>query len=359
MSAEVLGIGCAVPPYQADAENLGAFLMSVAQAQPDATPRFLRMLARLLSRSGVERRASVLPDFNRNPESFEFFPKNWLMEPFPSTQARMAVYRREAPILAVAAAEKVLAETGIPKAAVRHLVVTTCTGFYAPGLDWALATSLGLEAERYQLGFMGCYAGLSGLKLAERLCAADPDAVVLQVSVELCTLHFQKRPNLELWLGHLLFADGAAAVLYGGASWAKQSRAQIIRTASGIGGPADQMTWGIGDHGFEMYLGRGVASAVGALAPDFAQKLLSRPAEAVDRAIHPGGPAIVAAFVDALHLPEDAAAPALAVLRDHGNLSSATLFFVLEQVLAAGDKDIAAVAFGPGLTLEGALLARR
>ena len=207
----VFAIGTAVPGAARAQSDLVAFM----KRAHGADPRLARRLEVLYRRSGIAQRHSCLEDYGRDPAAFTFYPREWLGSP-PSTAARMAAYRAAALPLARAAAERALARRpGLAPQAVTHLIVTSCTGFYSPGLDVDLVTALGLSPQvaRTLVGFQGCHAGVSSLRLADAICCGDPQAVVLVVCVELCTLHFQIEPSDDNLLANSLFADGAAAAV--------------------------------------------------------------------------------------------------------------------------------------------------
>jgi predicted naringenin-chalcone synthase len=309
-----------------------------------------------------------VPDYTTEPNAFALYPPNWRLDPVPSTAARMEVYQREAPRLAEDATTRCLAMVSPAIAAsVSHLLVVSCTGFRAPGLDAHLVHALGLrhDVERVMIGFMGCYAAFTALRTARTICRADPDATVLIVCVELCSLHFQREPTMTNIVANSLFGDGAAAAL--------------VRNANGDGGgggfelvdalsrldrdSGDQMTWTITDTGFLMRLGTEVPATLGDRIEAFVESLLARNGLRREDvgfwAVHPGGRRILEAVQSRLGLGDADMAPSFAVLEDCGNMSSPTILFVLDRILASrpvpGTYGVA-LAFGPGLTLESALL---
>lgn len=359
------GLGTALPPSSSPQSTVMRFMTAAARASfGEEGARAAPLIERLYASSGIERRHSVLKDYAQSdPAGFEFFPPNGALEPFPSTARRMEAYEREAPPLAEAAARVALARSGFAAREVTHLVFTTCTGFFAPGPDILLIAGLGLRADisRTQVGFMGCYAGFNAMKLAAAFVAADPDAVVLVVSVELCTLHFQKRLSPEFLVANSLFADGAAAAVFAAPGARPGGLADLAATHGKMAPDSrDQMSWRIGDTGFEMSLDRRVPDTIRTHAPAFLAELSARAGlarEDIRRwAPHPGGRRIVSALAEALGLDDDATRSSRGVLADCGNMSSATIFFVLERELARGGTGpLVALGFGPGLTMEGAL----
>ena len=218
MTSYLSAIGTAVPAHRIEQARIADFMAQALRFGPDDT-RKLRALYRV---SGIEQRYSVLPDYGAEMGGYAFFPNTPDLEPFPGVGQRMAVYRREALPLALAAVRDCLAQApDVAMATITHLITVSCTGMYAPGLDIELVAALGLKAnvQRTCVNFMGCYAAVNALKLADAAVRADPAARVLVVSVELCTLHFQKNAaedhlisNRVVWRrGGGGLGDGAAA----------------------------------------------------------------------------------------------------------------------------------------------------
>ena len=354
---ELWGLGSALPAHRVTQGETALFFSRVARSQPGCPPKFHRYAAALARRSGICSRHSVLGDYVlRDPEGFTFFPKNWALEPFPTTAARMAQYEIHSVDLAEQAARVAVADAAVDPSRITHLVMTTCTGFFAPGPDVALTERLGLprHVKRAQVGFMGCYAGVNGIRLADQIVRGEPSACVLLVAVELCSLHFQRTPNFETLVPNLLFADGASAAVFGRGG---APRARVVATRSELSPDSSSlMGWKVGDHGFVMNLSDRVPRCLGTAVPPFVRAL--RPQGDISGwAVHPGGKRILEAVGDALQLDEDALDASFGVLRDAGNLSSATILFVLERQLAKGRAGLhVALAFGPGLTMEGVAL---
>ena len=309
-------------------------------------PREARLFARMAERSGIEHRWSVLGD-QAGLEPGRFYTSG---AP-PSTAARMAIYREEAPRLALEAIRQLPDLTGVS-----HLVVASCTGFVAPGVDQMIARELDLagDVERVMVGFMGCYAGATALRTAGHLARANQGARVLAVTVELCSLHLQDEAGLESTLAMAQFSDGAAAAIVSSEGPGLEIREGLSATLE----ESDELIqWIIGDSGFEMTLsGEVPARLAQALAdPALADRILGGAApDALDAwAIHPGGKSILDAVERAFGLPAEALAESREVLRAFGNMSSATILFVLERIMARRPRAGVALAFGPGLAMEG------
>ncbi|MEM9664889.1 MAG: type III polyketide synthase, partial [Bacteroidota bacterium] len=336
-----------------------------------------RRLPAIYERSGIDYRHSCVEDYlQADPADFTFFGPDWSLEPAPTTAQRNAAYRAAAVPLAVDVARRALTEADLAPEDVTHVVAVTCTGFFAPGLDILLTKQLGLRptVHRAVIGFMGCYAALNALRVAHSFCQADPQARVLVVCVELCTLHFQVDDTMESAIVNSLFSDGAAAAVLS-ARPADEAAGHLAYAGSHAlvdEDSLDHMTWEIGDTGFLMGLSARVPEVLARQLGPYLEGLLGphglTQADIDFWAIHPGGRAIVERAQAVLDLPDEAVADSLAVLRDHGNMSSPTILFVLQRFLrrhqqaqneeAKGLRQGIALAFGPGLTLEGAVFKR-
>jgi predicted naringenin-chalcone synthase len=309
-------------------------------------PREARLFGRMAERSGIDHRWSVLGD-EAGLEPGRFYTRGAA----PTTGERMAVYAREAPKLALRAI------AGLPGTdGVTHLVVASCTGFVAPGVDQVIARALGLpgDVERVVVGFMGCYAGATALRTAGHIVRSEPTARVLVVSVELCSLHLQEEAKLESMLAMAQFSDGAAAAIVSAAG----SGLALGENLSATLDESDSLiTWTIGDTGFVMDLSGEVpgrlANALGDAA--LSEKVLDGgdPGDIEAWAVHPGGKSILDAVERGFALNQGALAESREVLRTCGNMSSATILFVLEKVMPQRPETGIALAFGPGLAMEG------
>jgi predicted naringenin-chalcone synthase len=367
------GVATRPAPYAGSEPSVTRFFREVARATvPEGErERFVRYVERIAASCGIDTRYSVLSDYSAaDPSGFSFYPKNWRLDPFPTTADRMRIYERACVGLAEDAARRALASTAIDPSRVTHLIVTSCTGFFAPGPDVLLSERLRLrpDVERTIVGFMGCYAHFAALRLADRIVRANDEAVVLTVAVELCTLHYQTTPTIETLIANSLFGDGAAAAVLAGAGRFDRARGLLAGSLSAVKpDSSEEMSWRIGDHGFVMTLDSKVPESLRVEVPRFFAALLERartPRPAIAAyAIHPGGRKVVEAIGAALDLGAADVASSLAVLRDFGNMSSATILFVLEAELARLEKsrtsgDVVLLGFGPGLTMEGAVLHR-
>ena len=342
MPAYLHAIGTAVPPHDVHAAFIG-WAREQLSGQREAA-----LFDRMAARAGIGHRWSVLPVSSFDDGSGFYRVAEW-----PGTATRMQVYADAAPDLACAAIGRLGEQVSL--AGITHLVLASCTGFVAPGIDQIIARRLGLapSVERLLVGFMGCYAAVAALRSARHIVQSEPQARVLVVTVELCSLHLQQTTELEPMLAMLQFGDGAAAALV----TAEADGLILDRPFSTTLEESHQLIrWDITDHGFAMHLSGEVPGRIAAAMaePGFAATLGCDPAEVDGWAVHAGGRSILDAVERSLQLPGDALDHSRAVLADNGNMSSATLMFVLARLLAGPPvgKGVA-LAFGPGLAAEG------
>ena len=370
MAVTLRSIEVAVPPTVLEQPQL----RDLVAAQPGLSRLGARLATAAFNASGIERRHTVLPELaagaGTGRTAFYDPATGHLLD--PSTGVRNAVYAREADGLFVRAAAAALAGcAGIGAGDVTHVVTASCTGFHSPGPDYRIVRSLGLPptVQRTHVGFMGCYAAFPALRQATAICRADPEAVVLVAAAELCTLHVRVRDDQDTVVGASLFADGAAAAVVTGRDLGDAPALQLDDFASVLTPVGeDAMAWSIGDNGFEMVLGSYVPHIIDEHVESALAPLLARDAALAGRAhrdvehwaVHPGGRSILDKVESALGLSPEQLRPSREVLRDYGNMSSATVLFVLRDVLAratAGER-VCAMAFGPGLTVESGLFTR-
>lgn len=345
--ARINAVGTAVP----DQDIHHAFIAWAAKRITD--PRAAKLFARMSARSGINHRYSVLPvgDRGGSPVSAKGF---YAGDRLPGTAERMALYAQFAPELALQAVKALASKIALDN--VTHLVVASCTGFIAPGIDQIIARRLGLSdsVERLLVGFMGCYAAIAALRSARHIVRSDASARVLVVTVELSTLHLQSDVTIEPLLAMLQFGDGAAAALVSG-----EGEGFLIERPFAINVPESDhlIRWTIGDEGFAMHLSGEVPGRIAeALKRRDVQDILTHGdgLPAIEAwAVHAGGRSILDAVSNALYLPPGALDASRSVLQNYGNMSSATLMFALDALFASRPKRGVAIAFGPGLACEG------
>jgi predicted naringenin-chalcone synthase len=347
-------------------------------AQQDGLTRLGQRLVRTsFDVSGISTRRTVIEELDGTARAGEstFYDAASGALLVPSTRTRNDVYIRAARELFVEAATRALnACPDIEPGDVTHVVTVSCTGFYAPGPDYEIVRKLGLASstQRYHIGFMGCYGAFPALRAAAAFCAADPAAVVLIVACELCTIHVRSSNDPDQIVASSVFGDGAAAAIVTAAKGPVGSTTlridKLVSDLTPVG--EDDMAWTIGDAGFDMVLSAAVPKIIDtyiepALQPLFADEphlAEDLSAQVAHWAIHPGGRSILDKVEATLGLTVDQLAPSRRILSDYGNMSSATVLFVLKEILenapAASEDRVCAMAFGPGLTVEAGLFTR-
>lgn len=366
MSMWLEAIGTAVPQHfieQTDAAAVAKTLCASSTSQQ-------QVLTRLYQRSGIRTRHSVVLQASTNCKPAEqafFLPAKTSDDAGPTTAERMGQYEESAADLGLSAARDALAKADTTSAEITHLITVSCTGFHAPGMDVTLVRELGLNrgVARTHIGFMGCHAALNALRVAEAFTRSHADACVLLCAVELCSLHYQYGFQLDQMISNALFADGAAAVVVRGRAsertvedngWRWRGSASTI-----VPQTEEVMSWHVRDHGFEMSLSAKVPKVIQQRLRPWLEGWLSTMGlsigEIASWAVHPGGPQIVAACGEACGLGERHLQPSLDVLAEYGNMSSPTILFILDRLRQQSSPGpCVALAFGPGLTIEAALL---
>jgi prepilin-type processing-associated H-X9-DG protein len=358
----ITAIGIATPENCFDQSAIADFMVNAMEAD-HAQARKIRTIFKA---SGIRQRHSVLADYGKI-ESFTLFPGS-SQDSFAGTEKRMAVFKEHASKLSVAAIRNLLAN--IPDyniASITHLIVVSCTGMYAPGLDIDIVKAMNLSKsiERTCINFMGCYAAFNALKVADAFCRSDGNAKVLIVCTELCSIHFQRKATDDNILANALFADGSAALLIE-ASSSQNKKLALVKFHNDLAYNGEtHMAWEIGDLGFEMklssYIPDLIKTEIENLIDSLLRKLNIKRNELKYFALHPGGKKIIEAIAGQLHLENGALVPSFSVLENYGNMSSASILFVLkiifDELTGSDNKSlILGVAFGPGLTLESMLL---
>lgn len=369
MSAYLRSLATAVP----DTVYPQPLLRDIIKAQPELGRLGQRLVSATFNGAAIDQRHSVVRDFLPGSGGGLFYDPETGTMLTPSTGTRNQVYIREVTPLFIEAGQRALQQSALQAADVTHVVTVSCTGFFAPGPDYAVVRALGLAptVERYHVGFMGCYAAFPALKMAKAFCDARPDAVVLVICAELCTLHMHSVDHPDTIIANSVFADGAAAAVVSAAAPSPGQAALHLDAFETTLTPPDvgesDMAWTIGDQGYDMVLSTYVPGILAAhldaaLAPLFAH-LPQRTAphqEIQGWAVHPGGRSILDKVQSGLALSEAQMQPSRAVLRRFGNMSSATVLFILADLFGASapEERICAMAFGPGLTVESGLMTR-
>lgn len=399
MSVYIHRIETAVPSKSYDQSFIGE-LMQEHVSERTALRRVIRSV---YQRCGIEKRHSVVRDFEENGGDSLFFSTNGERKPSPDTRVRNAIYTREARKLFHQTGNRLLqGSTTFSKEDITHLITVSCTGFFAPGPDYYLIRDLGLNKtiERYHIGFMGCYAAFQGLKMAHSICMARPEAVVMVICVELCTLHLRFSDDTDSIIASSVFADGGAGVLvssrkpgFPGPNEKPGSRAtgqpntpqteqnerskelnhkarelndgsaekpgfqtagqpdhdgnpeshnqiplEMISFHSDLTSEGEQdMAWTIGNEGFIMKLSTYVPDIIRSNIAPALERILKSAGISREQlsewAIHPGGRAILDNIQHALDLNDSQMEASRHVLAKYGNMSSATILFVLKQLV--------------------------
>jgi predicted naringenin-chalcone synthase len=347
-TAYIHRIATAVPPHDVHRP----FVDFAESMLPEGTQR--NLFKRMARMSGIEHRYSFVEPVPTGEAVWRDALNLYVIGDFPSTTRRMQAFEEFAPRLAACALDK-LALTLTERQSITHVIVTSCTGLYAPGLDIDIVRHLGLNpsVERTMIGFMGCYAAVNALKSAHHIVRSESDAKVLVLNLELCSLHLKETQDLEQMLSFLLFADGCAACLV---SSDPQGLAIDSFLAVNLPHTSDLITWRIGEMGFDMQLSGKVPAEIKRYLAEVREQITrGQDLAAIDLwAVHPGGRTILDSVEQGLGLPAHALASSRDILARFGNMSSATVVFVLEQMLARAQKGQkgCAMSFGPGVTAE-------
>lgn len=368
MRSCISAIGTANPKHRIGQSSILQFMIRAFGLDENNALR----LKKIYDHSGIDYRYSVIPDFGEQDfNANTFFAKNESLEPFPCTQNRLKLYQKAAAGLAAESVRdclKLLPDGFSSR--ITHLITVSCTGMHAPGIDIELVEKLGLNRniERTCINFMGCYGAINALKSADYICRADEKAVVLIVCIELCTLHFQKENTLDNWVANSLFSDGAAAVIIENSSQTNSESSLLLKNfySEFVPEAHNEMGWYVGNMGFEMKLTSKVSKLIKNHIKPITESLLSKAGIAFKDvgafAVHPGGKKILEASEVALGITAADNRFAHDTLREYGNMSSATVLFVLKKMMedtkAIPGENILGFAFGPGLTVESMLLER-
>ena len=347
-TAYINRIATAVPPH----DMHGAFIPFAESFLPEGTPR--NLYRRMVRLAAIDHRYSFLKPVVTEAGVLQDEDALFVRGHFPSTARRMQAFQQFAPQLARCALEK-LALGDAERQSITHVIVTCCTGLYAPGLDYETIEILDLNpsVERTFIGFMGCYAAINALKAARHFVRSEPDAKVLLLSLELCSLHMQETGDLEQLLAFTVFADGCAAYLV----TAQPSGFAIDSfLAVNLPGTGDLITWRIGAQGFDMHLSGQVPGKLRSGLADAGNRITQgHDFSSIDLwAVHPGGRTILDATEQGLALPIEALADSRSILLNYGNMSSASVMFVLQRLMqrARPGQLGCAISFGPGVTAE-------
>ena len=359
--SKIISIGTAVPSFKHVQDDILHFMQAV-YAMDETDKRKLRFL---YHQSDIQYRYSVISDYSRPLPEWKFYPQSENLEPFPSLEQRMIWYHKYAPPLSINAIRDCL-DGKLKEQSITHLITVSCTGMSAPGLDLQVMELLDLPKSTYRtsVNFMGCYAAIHALKMADAICLHDKKAKVLVVCTELCTLHFQRESTIDNIASSLLFADGsAAAVVTHNDDPHKGIQLKSFYSEVIPKGKKD-MAWDLSSTGFLMTLSSYIPDLVeedfDALTGRAMTKAGLSKKDITRWCIHPGGKKILEAIHQTLHLENGELDASYDILRNYGNMSSPTILFVLKKIMHAlkndsrtnREENIFGAAFGPGLTME-------
>lgn len=359
MNAHILALSSSNPPLRFLQENVAStFAQSLLLTEPEQDK-----LKRIFCRSKIKSRHTVIADYDRERLEGDFFGQHFPQE-IPSMAPRNDIYKEEAPKLALQSARKALERWGGKASEITHVISVSCTGLYAPGLEFQLIEPLGLSptVERLGINFMGCFGAFKGLAVAKALAKENVKNRVLVVCTELCTLHFQADKQMDTFVGNALFADGSAAAIVGcqPREGEKALFEMIHQSSYALGETQELMTWEARDTGLVMRLSAKVPGYLGKHVEAFSRELLGKDLSfpECEWAIHPGGKAIVETIEAACQLVPEQTRAAWKVFEDFGNMSSATFLFILEEIKSKKQQYewVVGLGFGPGLSMEGLLL---
>jgi len=356
----LINIETANPPFKVSQTRATSELKKRMAVRPAIN----RMIDAASNHSGIDFRYFVVPDGDEDSDD-KFYSKNGEYIK-PDTEARMTQYEKWSKLLAKEAVRKIFENNNILPEEINRLITISCTGFFAPGLDYFLIDEFGIPAaaKRTNIGFMGCAASLIGFNsVSESLKSSDDSEInALMVSVELCSLHLQTEATRDNILANMIFADGAGAALFSSSKRHKEkAKLNLIFSESYLfANSREFMGWKIGNYGFEMMLSSDLPKIILEKAvPQLIRILFSygiKPEDISFWALHPGGRAILDALQNGLNLNEEKMKPSREVLKNFGNMSSVSILFVLKEIINSNQirqgEYCCAVAFGPGLTME-------
>jgi predicted naringenin-chalcone synthase len=344
------GIGTAVPDRAMTQGEAVSFMESVFE-----DPRLRRLIRRVSRQSDIAERHLAALAWQDTADRLPFYPSA-RVQPFgPGMGVRSALFDVAANDLVRRSIDDI---PTAPFDAIQTLVTVSCTHASSPGLEQPVfeCTSLPHDIQRWNLGFMGCSAGLAAVRLIQGLTPEHQHALIC--TCELSSLHFQYSEAIDQITANMLFADGAAAVVL---STQPSDVAVLNSCCVQLPSAADQMIWSAGDHGLCLKLSRALPDTLAMHVGKAVDQLLADCGKSREEIAHwlahPGGPKILDAVESALELSPESLADSRGVLHDYGNMSSSTIFFVLNRLLKRDPEGLCiTMAFGPGLTIEVALL---
>ena len=343
-------------------------ILSVATAVPEhcITQKQVAEIARRQFAEHIPDLERLMPVFTNAGITTRYFaaPQEWFLTDHDLAE-KSAMYAREATRLSAEAASKALEKAGLAAADIDYIIYVNTTGLATPSIDARLINEMGLrpDVRRTPIWGLGCAGGAAGLSHAHHYSLAHPEARILVIATELCGLTFMPgdTSNSNL-VATALFADGAGAVVIGG----EGEGLELLTTRSRFYADSlDVMGWTVLQKGLQVVFAQRIPDIVRETAQEDVTDFLAGHNLAIADMkaflLHPGGTKVLAAYEEALGLESTQLDLPRSVLRDFGNMSSATLYFVLERYLA--ENGIARgghgliTALGPGFCAESLLVA--
>lgn len=350
--ANIISIGTALPEYCHQQNEILKFMQKAYMLDESEA----RKLAFLYKHSEIQKRYSVIDDFAKPENECDFFIPDYS----PSLDDRMKLFQQYAPDLSIAAIKNTI-EGFIDTSQITHLITVSCTGMSAPGLDLQIAEALQLRSNlfRTSVNFMGCYAAIHALKMAQMICDSSFGANVVIVCTELCTIHFQQQYTQDNAASSLLFGDGSAAVLVSNTISSSNSLTLKSFYSEVCYKGKEDMSWQLSNNGFLMKLSAYIPQLIHEDISELVNKALKqcdfKKDEITHWCIHPGGKKILEVIKQQLSLNSEDLSCSKKVMSEYGNMSSPTILFVLKEMMQGirnKSSNVFGVAFGPGLTME-------
>lgn len=350
IAPRVIGTGTALPANYVNQEQLSARLRELWERRYSDLRRFDKIQGAL----GISGRHLALP-------IEEYVP----LDTFAKTND---AWMRVAPEVGVEAARAALERAGLKPRDIDHLFFVTVTGIAVPSIDTRVISALGMrkEIKRTPIFGLGCVAGAAGTARAADYIRAYPSEVAMLLSIELCSLTLQREDlSIANIIASGLFGDGAAAMLIGGSDRETKPGPQVVATRSLVFPNTEEILgWEIVDSGFKIVLSSKLTDLVNTHILREVDSFLA--AQDIDRSrikhwiAHAGGPKVLQTLEGALSLPEAALARSWRSLQSVGNLSSASIMFILDELLedavaTPGDYGMI-IGMGPGFSVELVLL---
>lgn len=345
----IASVATATPPHTLDQAELGR--LAHKHYQRRLSPRSMSVIHALFSHPSIKQRNFAIDNV-----------ENLVDEDLDARVARFTHWSRE---LSAQAIEKALAQAGLVTGDVAGLVVNTCTGYICPGISTYLIEKLGLSrtVRVYDLVGSGCGGAIPNLEISESLVKQTGDGVVVSVSVEICTATFQMEDDLSLLLSNTLFGDGAAAAVL----WRRPQGYELVASARRYVPEQRESIRYVHKNGqlynqLSLRLPDMVRKAAAQVVADVLVPRSLKPSDIKHWALHSGGEKIINAVRDEIGLSEEQVHATRSVLSEYGNMSSPTVWFVLQEIerrgVAPGEWCIM-VAFGAGLSAHAFLLRKR